>query len=286
MLYKRPKGVRYVDMAIYIDNHIYTDDYDPDLVFQYLYHLVVMLSYKYKFFNRSEYYEEFAIHAATDYYMRLTNPKQYIMKEDGTPKLKKVKSILNYIKSTLYPRKVDFEQKFYSQAIVQMVDEDNTEEPTSGYLISDVISKTLDGMTAIEFDACLSGISGIVYSFVSKLPYKVGTKKWNDIYLSCLLSLLSMMTLPKKDIERINSYKNEFRKDNMDEFYKVRGNLPEDVILYHLNENMRSYIFVLVNEIKHLISKQLTQCMNTYVPTSVLSMNLYELNNIAQNNGD
>ena len=60
MIYKKPKGVKYTDMAIYIDNHIYSEDCDDDLVFQYLYHLVNMFAYKHKFFNRAEYYDDFS----------------------------------------------------------------------------------------------------------------------------------------------------------------------------------------------------------------------------------
>ena len=39
MIYKKPKGVKYTDMAIYVDKHVYEDDCDDEMIFQYLYHL-------------------------------------------------------------------------------------------------------------------------------------------------------------------------------------------------------------------------------------------------------
>ena len=108
--------IKYTDMAIYIDSHIYTDDCDDEKVFIYLYHLALMLAHKNKLFRRSEYYEDFALTFAEDTYMRLKNPKQEMLKEDGTPKMYKLTSVLNYMKKTLNGRRVAFEQEKYSQS--------------------------------------------------------------------------------------------------------------------------------------------------------------------------
>ena len=280
MIYKKPKGVKYTDMAIYIDNHIYSEDCDDDLVFQYLYHLVNMFAYKHKFFNRAEYYDDFSIYAATDLFMRLKNPKQFELKEDGTPKLKQIKSILNYIKATLYPRKVDFEQKYYSQAISDTMDEDSGEIKNSSYLLTDVISQSLDKLSLVEFDCCLDNITDTARKFLTHIPYPENSKQWINIYLSCLLTFLSCVTLPNKSLERLRTYKNKFRQDSIAEFYTKEKLKPESVILYHLNENMRGYIFVLVNEMRHVMAKDLSQSLKTYIPSSSVlgTFTLSELN--------
>ena len=114
-LKEKPK-IKYTDMAIYIDTHVYTDDCDDDKVFLYLYYLSLMLSYKNKLFKRQEYYEDFAFTFAEDMFFRLKNPKQEMLKEDGTPKMEKLTSILNYMKRTIYGRKVNYEQQKYSQS--------------------------------------------------------------------------------------------------------------------------------------------------------------------------
>lgn len=33
---RKPANLKYTDMAIYIDTHIYTNDYDEEKVYQYL----------------------------------------------------------------------------------------------------------------------------------------------------------------------------------------------------------------------------------------------------------
>ena len=102
MMYEKPKDIRYTDMCIYIDTHIYTDSYDESLVYQYLYHLLLMIASKSKLFNRSCYYDDFAIFGATRLYLRLTNKKQFEVDASGTPRMKKIRSILNYIHKVIY----------------------------------------------------------------------------------------------------------------------------------------------------------------------------------------
>lgn len=51
MSYRKPGDVSYTDMAIYIDNHIYTGHYDETLVFKYIYFLVFMLARKAQYFK-------------------------------------------------------------------------------------------------------------------------------------------------------------------------------------------------------------------------------------------
>ena len=105
MIYQKPKDVTYTQMAMFIDKHAYDENSTNELnnlIFEYIYHLVEMLAYKAKFFNRYSYYDDFAIYVASSVYLRLKNPKQFEYDNNGNPKLKRVKSILNYIKTILY----------------------------------------------------------------------------------------------------------------------------------------------------------------------------------------
>ena len=62
---------------------------------------------KSKIFRNWNDYEEFSLEYASKLYYRLINAKQFLP-EDHPFKLKKIKSILNYVKKTLNPAKVDF----------------------------------------------------------------------------------------------------------------------------------------------------------------------------------
>lgn len=61
--------------------------------------------------------------------MRLRNPRQFEYNDDGTPKLERVKSVLNYVRSTLYPMKVMFERDNYQQTTLQDPDKTAIESP-------------------------------------------------------------------------------------------------------------------------------------------------------------
>ena len=121
-----------------------------------------MLARKGNFFKKSSYYEDFAVYMATMLFFRIKNPKQF----EDPPKLKKIKSILNYIKKTIYPRKVDFEQEFYSQ-VISTPDEEDTSIDTQ-YTFADRISESVDEISRVEFTACLEGICKTIRKFLEK----------------------------------------------------------------------------------------------------------------------
>ena len=76
MIYKKP-NIKYTDMCIYIDNHIYTDDCDDVKVFEYIFHIITMLSHQASYFKSTADYEDFALQGASRVFMRLKNPKQF-----------------------------------------------------------------------------------------------------------------------------------------------------------------------------------------------------------------
>lgn len=61
---KKKFKVRPVDMCIYIDDHIY-NDYDPNLVFEYLYDLFYSLSMKKRFFSKESDYDQYSLYGAS-----------------------------------------------------------------------------------------------------------------------------------------------------------------------------------------------------------------------------
>lgn len=264
MIYIKPKNVRYTDMAIYIDSHIYTDDCDDELVYKYLYFLISMLAHKHKLFNRAEYYDDFSLTTATYVFMRLKNEKQYQLDDKGNPKLAKIKSCLNYIKTILYPRKVAFEQEYYSKAIDNRASYD-PECVESTYGILDIMLESVDGLNNVEFSCCLEDIISSIKHYINKIPYKADKTLMNNIYVSCLLTFLNSITLTNKDKNRISNLKYNVKDSILYQIYRAQS--KDSVILYHLDESLHDYIYVLTNEIKHLISKDLSQVMDTYIPS-------------------
>lgn len=74
---KRKPPIRYVDMAIYVDNNIFSKDTTViETIYDYLTMLAYMLSCKRRFFNKEEYYDGFAKYLAEIVYLRMIDKRQ------------------------------------------------------------------------------------------------------------------------------------------------------------------------------------------------------------------
>lgn len=264
MLYKKPSNIRYVDMAIWIDDNAYLDTCDDNKLYEYIYHLVYMLAYKNKLFSKYEYYDSFAIYGATRVFLRLKNKKQFEINYNGDYKLSKIKSVLNYIKTILYPMKVAFEQETYVQTKAKN-DEDSLYDIDLDF--HSQLTKTIDELNIVDFKCYLNDISKTIYNFLQIIPYSKNKSEWNNIYLSCLLTFLNSITLSNKNINKFKSYKTLSKLESIDNL--IIKEQEDPVILYHLDKSMKNYILVLVNRLKHIIASDLSQLLKTYIPSNI-----------------
>lgn len=259
MTYNKPKDVRYVDMCIYVDEHIYNEDRDDNLLFQYIYHIANMIAHRRKYFDRARYYDEYSLYVATKVYMRYLNKKQFELDERGNPKLGKIKSILNYIKSISYAKKVEFEQQFYAQTF------NNTNDfSVSPNNFKSSIASYTDSLCYSDYILYLGDISKTIRHYVYNQKYLDKEIK-NEIYLSCLLSFISFITLSNKVKERIRDVGLDIYSNTkvIDKLYaKERDNF---VVLYGLDNNYYNLIHVLVMNIKHLVTQDLNMLSKSYM---------------------
>lgn len=265
-MYKKPKDVSYTDMCIYIDTHIY-EKYDEHLVFEYLYHLTSMFAKKHGYFKHSEDYDNFAIFAATQLFMRLIDERQFVS-DSGEIKLPRIKSILNYMKKVIYPLKVDFQQEHFSQVVEEV------ELPETEYNFNSILSKQISNLDISEFGLTLQEISKTCNRFLSTIPYPKNSVEWHNIYISVMLTFLSSITLRNTHIERLQHLESTGRLENYhyDIFYRE---VKEDIILYHLPDHMRNYIDVLCRQLNHILAKDLCDILNTKVHTDYMLVEQY-----------
>ena len=264
MMYIKPKDMSYSDMCIWVDEHAYEEGCDQEKLFEYLYHIALMLAKKNRYFNNNKDYEDFAIFLASRIFFRLTNPKQYQYNEAGEPKMTKLKSVLNYMRCTLYPAKVDYQQQYYAQTRIVVEDIDYVSE----YSFADKLNDTVDELTAKDFEICLEDIIKTAKAFLYRIPYKKNTAEWINIYTSCLLTFLNSITIDNAVLDKMSSFKRTMlSKDN---FYVnlYKKNARDSVILFHLPDSMRDYIDVLVRELKRAIASDLSFSFKTYVPSN------------------
>ena len=161
-----------------------------------------MLAVKARLFNKGQYYDDFATYFATNIYFRIKNPKQF----DDNSKMKKIKSVLNFMKATLYPGKVSFEQEHYAQVMTAPVQDDEVEYDVN-YSFSNMLSESVDEISKVEFDTCLHDIPQTFKLYLKRIPYYKDKKLWNNIYISCLLTFLDNIVIDKRTYERLKLLK-------------------------------------------------------------------------------
>lgn len=275
MLYPKPK-MKYSEMAMYVDEHIYDlENQSPEIdeqMFICIYHIIYMLAHKGKYFNSYQYYDDFAAYLASTVFVRLKSPKQF----GDNPELKKIKSVLNYIKTVIYPGKVNFEKEFYCQTVVTVDEDDGVYN--ADYSLADKITRTIEAANVVDFENYLDDIVASIKSFLVNIPYISCRPEWNNIYVSCLLSFLNSVTLRKGSVAKLKS--NPDKHDLVDKLYLEEGR--DSTILYHLPENMRDYITILTRQIKHIVAKDLSDTIHKHVMSedSIKDIIFCEVNNL------
>lgn len=257
MLYKKPNNLKYTTMAIYIDENVYKPDHDEETIYKYLYFLSVMLSHKENLFNIEDEYEEFSIYYASQLYQRLTNKKQFEYDSSGEPKLKHVKSILNYMKSTIRQRATEFDKYEYSC----------TSQPVNDYSVTnysfrEIISESTDLLNKVEFESCLGDIISGIRAYISHIPYKKDTVIYHNIYLSCLLSFLNSVVLDRNSMKKVQS-SSSISPSQLEKLYRKQS--EDFVILFHLPQEMKGYIQALTIGVKHFLAKDLSWNSRDYI---------------------
>ena len=265
MFFEKP-NIKYVDMCIYIDDHIYTDNYSQELVYQYLYHIVMMIALRRGYFSTRNELEDFSLYSASFYYTRLTDERQF----EENPPIDKVRSILNYIKKSLFTVKRDYCKKNASEYAINDMDIISIDSDS----FSSFTSHKIDHLDKLTFEMCLGDAQDFIKEYLNDIPYEKGSTVWTNIYISCLLSFLNSITLRNKDIKRIQNFKrpNSYNDTLLSKLYTKER--YSSTILYHLDDSMYNYITVLTNRIRHKLSAELSYSLHTYTNSYTTMKNL------------
>ena len=267
LTYTKPADLKYTDIAIWVDENAYKDDCDEEILYQYLYYLSNMIAHEGKYFDSVELYDLFSLYTASKLFMRLKNPKQFC----ETNPLPKIKSILNYIKTVSYGCKVDFEQEHYSAS-----DENAPTVYVDTYNLGQYIAEESNIFDEIDFRTSILDLPSIFKQYLSKIPIKKNSAEWQNIYISCLLTILKSISFPKQDIDKINT-KQEDLDIKLEMLY--RKYYEEDPVLYHLDPSYKNYIVVLVRELRSIIARELSYETHSMITSDVSIKNLMIANN-------
>jgi hypothetical protein len=244
-------------MAKYIDDiEDYQKEFDQNRVYEYIYHITNMLAHKSRFFNDVQSYDYFSIYVANIIFMKITNKNT-----------KPIKSILNYLKKSLYFFKLDFEQEHYSQSTSK--DRDDYSHENLRYKIN----KTVDTLHTVEFETCLADISQSIKGFLKTIEYNENHPLWHTIYINCLINFLNSITLNNRNRQRLRHLDEiSLNKDYLlEQLIQEEG---QEIILYHLDNSMYNYMKTLMVRVKHAIALDLCSGCHQYISTSANMKNL------------
>lgn len=245
MIWKKPDGMKYVDLCIYIDAHA-PELIDPncseevqDTIFNYLWLVVKAIAIKKKLFTSFYDYDGYAFYAANRLYTaikrNLQNQGKVIKGRTITP----IKSCLNYMKTLLYPMKLEYlsqeknlefqnlettknfdafmyKQHFKQEAWTQLGNNEKFQ-----YAIKDLVQ---------NFD-------NIINSTLIKLPFKANSEEYKRIKISILL----------------NMYLNLKRDKNLNAE-------PITVMLWKLPKSTGNYVKLFLKEISATLRQQIISC--------------------------
>lgn len=273
-MFKLPKNIRATDMAIWIDENAYSEDCDDNKLYMYLCCLINMLAKTNRYFTNEQDYNDFAGQFGTQMYYRYRNPKQFELDDNGDYKLTKIKSSLNYLKSKIFYRMLEYKRDKFSEFTI-LNNDDQSEAQTvadtfNNFNISDSLSLKFRD---IEFTDYLDSVPRIIYDTLRDIPYRSDGVLWRNIYLSCLLTILDQITLSKKDVIRLNKYINSNSEYKISLLYKQQT--QNEPILYHLDKTFAQYVKVQVNKIKHRISLELSDIVKAYQPSDEVIKTFY-----------
>lgn len=237
-LFEKPSDVRYVDMAIWIDENFYSDNCDYNKAYTYMYLLAYMLASKKKYFNSKSDYEEFSSMMAYSTYQRMLNRNRV-----------QIKSVLNYMKSVLYFRKCAFDVQKQQRIIDPKYDDWDSvsyiERCKSSYEQSSGSDALFEGVIQT-----LEEVPSLIKKNIPRV-FKSDKIEYENIYISCLLSMINRITLPKVYDDKLQSKLES--TPTFDEVKYYKKYLDNGVILWHLPDSMEVVIMTVMNKVNNAI---------------------------------
>lgn len=277
--FEKPKGMKYTEMAMYIDAHepeLLDKNVDSNVennVYKYIYLICYALAYKARYFGRNEHiYDDFALYMASNVYTVLLK-RRAAFNEGKTYRnreIKPVKSVLNYIKATLYPFKVDYQQENYREIINPLMAND-----TSHYkeIMTNSIQEDYRGELEDSFSAALDDLPNIIENVMQQTPFKKHSTMKSRIVMSIYLTLIDQTTLPqhlKNKIARKRTYNTNWEMSVR--FMRAHEAVGRPARLWHLDPSYENYINVLAAKVKSGLSK----CAQYYVHDDELTAELID----------
>lgn len=255
--FHRPNGLKYTDMCIYIDNNIdkiVNNGEYPEVetkIYEYLYHILYALSCKENYFVKFEDYEYFSLYGAGELFMTLRTRKINAGKVIRGKEVVPIKSCLNFIKSVLFPLKINYQRQSFATIINPEIDQDTS------ILDADMKAAVMAEYQKTLQEALMEVLDSVpifLDKIVRTTPYRNDEDMVHKLKISCLLTLNNSLCVPKKYMKKLSNKTNNLSDSKLIDIYRKNAN---EVVLWHLPEILKDYVKILTIRLKHKITDEI-----------------------------
>lgn len=252
-LFEKIEGLKFTTMAIYVDETIYKEDKteeEKNLLYRYIYHLIYMLACKGNYFTYIEDYDHFSIYATNSIWERYQRTD-----------LKEIKSVLNYLKASLFGMKSDYQRLTYHQIF-----DEKYNKGFDAYLFKNNLKLSFldqyDWKLKMFMEKEIEMLPTIVQEVILGTPYRNDKLLVKNLYLSCIINILKNITLNNKEREWLINKQAHINISEMTIKKYDEINKEDKVDLWHLPIGFKDYVKLLCNKIKAKLNDNLREVMS------------------------
>jgi len=269
MLWKKPAGLKYTELCIYIDNNIQNilvPGERPDIentIYNYLWLVVKALAIKKCMFNNFQDYDPYAFYAANRLFFALRKNQWNQGKTIKGKKIRPIKSCLNYMKALLYPMKIEYQNETFKE----IISEEFTSKKFDAYSFKEQMRASAKASQGVieQFRSYLADSFRHIGDFIDKVlkksPFSPNSSDYKKLKISLLLNALNSLKARKK----------------------LDSDMPT-IILWKLPKSMSSYVRILIKEFYTELMVEIMDChkaadMPNEIVDRMLQSNIEEKDN-------
>lgn len=265
--YKKYSGV-YTNYAIYIDNNIkniVNTGENPIIeqnVFNYITKICFVLACKERYFDTFAHYDDFSHYAAGELYNVFRNKYVNAGIEKRGKVVQPIKSSLNFIRKTLYALKVDYSKKFFSDTSSANWSEKNAaskkkeiqdkKQAAIGSCLRESVENDYSYLIQDAVEESIAQLPNYLKELLNNSPFKNDKLTCHKLYLSCLITFAYRLSGIDDLSENKLSKKKYLNKNN------------NCIILWHLDDSMKSYVDILLIRLKERLSQEVKTDISSY----------------------
>lgn len=175
-------------------------------------------------------------------------------KRENTTKLK---SSLNYMKSVLSFRKIKYEEQRHQEVMGTAYDDFNSDAYIDN--CRSTLEKANHHRTEELMIELLQETPKIIKRNIPSM-FKDDKALYNNIYMSCLLSMLNRIIFTKK---KKNYFDTQMETaDIFNELKYYKNNISKDIILWHLDDSYRTAVQVTMNKTDNYLVKEIKEIIS------------------------